>query len=260
MVLQLGSNSIQSTALYNNILVVFTTTGAAYIIDVETMTILRSGTLIPNDGSHHNSAAFCDEFYDEDDDLPILMLMGEQESGDNPPTVFLFRVTETNGIYDITSIGTMYLPLHSSTFKNNAGACNVNFWDGKLLVEYRYNNGGVNTIRLATFTMPTIGNSTSVYLTDADLLDDWEALSTNTTMQDSSIDGNTMYIGGGGGYGMTYYDLTNKQAVNTIIPKDINSYFGEMESNFVYNKRLYMVGYNSSRSARGIWLFDVRTI
>lgn len=259
MVLPLGSNSMQSSALHNNILVLLTTTGSTYIIDVETMTVLRSGTLIANDGSHHNSAAFCGEFYDADDDLPILMVMGNQESGDNNAEVLLFRVAESNGIYDITRIGTMYLPLHNETFKNNAGACNVHFWDGKLLVEYRYANGSSNTIRLATFTMPTIGSNTQVYITATSLIDDWEALPTNTTMQDSSVDGNVMYIGSGGGYGMTYYDLLNKQAISTIIPKNINSYFGEMESNFVYNNRLYMIGYNSSRTVRGIWLFDVRT-
>lgn len=257
MVLPLGSNSIQSSALYNNILVVLTTTGTTYIIDAETMIVLRSGTLIANDGSHHNSAAFCGEFYDADDDLPILMVMGNQESGDNNAEVLLFRVAESNGIYDITRIGTMYLPLHDETFKNNAGACNVHFWDGKLLVEYRYANGSSNTIRLATFTMPTIGNNTEVYVPISSLVDDWE-VSTSTTMQDSSIDGNTMYIGRA--YGMTYYDLLNKQAISTITPKDINSYFGEMESNFVYNNRLYMIGYNSSRTVRGIWLLDVRTI
>lgn len=257
MVLPLGSNSIQSSALFGNILVILTTTGSTYIVDAETMTIIRSGTLIANDGSHHNSAAFCGEFYNTDDNVPILMVMGNQESGTTPAEVLLFRISESNGIYDITRIGTMYLPLHTEAFKNNAGACNVHFWDGKLLVEYRYANGSSNTIRLATFTMPTIGNNTEVHVPISSLIDDWE-VSTSTTMQDSSIDGNTMYIGRA--YGMTYYDLLNKQAISTITPKDINPYFGEMESNFVYNKRLYMIGYTADRSVRGVWLFDARTL
>lgn len=254
-----SANSIQSSALYNNILFIFTTTGTVFIVNVDTMDVMRSGALIANDGSHHNSAAFCGEFYNSDDDFPILMLMGNGGDATTPAEVLLFRVINSNGIYDLSRIGTLHLPLSSDAFKNNAGASNVNFWGDKLLVEYRCTVGGVSTIRLATFVMPTIGTSTDVYLNDSDILEDWEALP-NTTMQDSSVDGDIMYIGAGGGYGVAYYDLLNKQAVNTIIPKNINSYYGEMESNFVYNRRLYFVGYSADRTVRGVWLFDARTM
>lgn len=253
-----GSNSIQSSALYNNILFIFTTNGTVFVVNVDTMYVVRSGALIANDGSHHNSAAFCGEFYDSDDDFPMLMLMGNGGDATTPAEVLLFRVINSNGIYDLSRIGTLHLPLSSDAFKNNAGASNVNFWGDKLLVEYRCTVGGVSTIRLATFVMPTIGTSSDIYLRDSDILEDWEAFPT-TIMQDSFIDGNIMYIGVET-YGVRYYDLLTKQAVNTIIPKNINSYYGEMESNFVYNRRLYFVGYSEDRTVRGIWLFDARTM
>lgn len=249
--------SFQSTALYGKFLFVVSNgenSTRCAIVDVSTMTVLQNRAgMLPQDGTHHNSAVFIAEKYDANDEFPLLLIGGAQDDGTKGAEAYIFRVqyNPTYG-YTLTQVSTLHLPLHDDVFGNNSTACNFNMWNGKLLIEYRFTNvSNVQTIRLASFTMPTIGTSNDVQVPISSLIEDWE-VGSSFTMQDSYVDGDVMYIGQA--YGLMYYNLSTKTTGGTFT-LDGTTLKKECESSFVFGNQLFLA---LATQYNGIMLFDAR--
>ena len=201
---------------------------------------------------HCNQACFGPQKYREEDPFPLLYISQRQ---DNSKRCFItvFRILPTySGIdqeytaFAFEQIQTIYFPVASDENSlNNVNA--VIDTDNHFFYTYSRNNNSAaenyRKCKISKFNIPNPFESTTVYLSDNDILDSYFIPTNAVNMQGGAYHNGLLYIGRGlpsvGYVNLYVVDIANRKLWFTVDLLN-NGFNYEPEGAFIYNDVLYI--------------------
>ena len=201
---------------------------------------------------HCNQACFGTQKYSEEDPFPLLYI-SQFQNKNNRCFITVYRILPTSAgveqeftAFSFERIQTIYFPVATDeNCLNNANA--VIDTDHQIIYTYsRNNNSAADNYRkckISKFNIPHPTETSSVYLSDSDILDSYFIPIQALNMQGGVIHDGLLYIGRGApaiGYVNLYVvDLVDKK-INYTIDLLNNGYTWEPEGAYFYYDELYV--------------------
>lgn len=226
---------------------VFNMRNNSRVFDLRNQPPLGTGTIY-----HCNQACFGTQKYSEEDYFPLLYISQHQNKS-NRSFIQVFRVLPTSAgagqeftAFAFEKIQTIYFPV--LTDDNSLGNVNaVIDTDNHFIYTYSRNNNSAaenyGKCKISKFNLPNALESTSVTLSDEDVLDSFFIDTQAFNMQGGAYKNGLLYIGRGAqtaGYIYLHVvDLTNRRLWFTV---DLlhNAFPYEPEGAFIYKDDLYI--------------------
>lgn len=214
---------------------------------------LKKQKALGSDNVYHcNQACFGTQKYSKEDPFPFLYISQFQNSN-NRCFITVFRILPTYSSVDheyasfaFERIQTIFFPVATDyNSLNNVNA--VIDTDHHFIYTYsRNNNSAADNYRkckISKFKIPSPLESSSVYLSDSDILDSYFIPTEAAYMQGGAYHDGLLFIGRGAPkYGFVYLhviDLANRKLWYTVDLYN-NGYNAEPEGAFFYNDDLYL--------------------
>lgn len=226
---------------------VFNMRNYSRIFDLKDQPPLGTGTIY-----HCNQACFGTQKYSEEDYFPLLYI-SQHQNKNNRSFIQVFRVLPTSAGYGqeftafaFEKIQTIYFPV--LTDDNSLGNVNaVIDTDNHFIYTYSRNNntaaGNYGKCKISKFNLPNALESTSLTLSDNDILESFFINTSAFNMQGGAYHEGLLYIGRGvpsAGYVYLYVvDLTNRKLWFTVDLLN-NGFSWEPEGAYFYKDDLYI--------------------
>lgn len=217
------------------------------IFDLKDQPPLGTGTIY-----HCNQACFGTQKYSEEDYFPLLYI-SQHQNKNNRSFIQVFRVLPTSAgsgqeftAFAFEKIQTIYFPI--LTDDNSLGNVNaVIDTDNHFIYTYSRNNntaaGNYGKCKISKFNLPNALESTSLTLSDSDILESFFINTSAFNMQGGAYHDGLLYIGRGvpsAGYVYLYVvDLTNRKLWFTVDLLN-NGFSWEPEGAYFYKDDLYI--------------------
>lgn len=119
-----GASGLQASEYYNGVLFLFYNPNIVVLVDYETSSVIATLT---TGTEHANSASFSNEFYDPNDEFPLVYVGSDNENND----IYIVRITRTSA----TIIKTLRIPVSVAGY--HASNCGLDV-DNNVLVTTGY--------------------------------------------------------------------------------------------------------------------------
>lgn len=235
----------QDACQYNGKIFVFDSTGGFNVIDTNTRETLTGFVLDQNDTikPHCNCVCFSNQFYDNDDEFPLLYVNAYNTAGLPRGTCYVHRIINNNNVYTTTLIQTITIGFAYDEIWTVDG--DTRFY-GNFLVNtdksqlIAYTLRGNNT-RFFIFNLPNISNS-EVTLQTSDIIDYFDCPFFNFIQGGYYNNGKVYSVDGIGSHDnpigwLHIFDLNKKELVTTM---DLKHILYEPECIFEMNNNLYV--------------------
>jgi hypothetical protein len=150
------------------------------VYDLETEQLVQFKILKKDPHKHCGCVSFGTEFYDENDEFPLLYI-GEE----NEYLCYVYRITGEEGTWDLQLVQTITLPSASEEFCYYP-TVKIDNEQGRIILyglgNYPWTQQADNKIRYKTLPLPTLAQG-DVTLTEADVIDSFELPQQTETAQ-----------------------------------------------------------------------------